>query len=119
MSSSLDADDHEVVRVVGDGRRERAAVQAEAADEAEADAARGVVALDHGDLGQVARRVGDAVAVAHERRLHTRAGDELAGRISITRTRSGGRGCRRRPGRAHRVAQLGRGLGGPRARVRP
>ena len=65
----VDADDDEVVRVVRDGRRERAGVQREAAHEAEPDAARRVMALDHGDLGQVA--VADAPDAG--------AGDQLPG----------------------------------------
>ena len=47
------ADDDEVVRVVRDGRGERAGVQAEAAHEPEPDAPRRVMALDHRDLGEV------------------------------------------------------------------
>ena len=45
------------------------AVQPEPAHEPEPDAAGAVVALDHGDLGQVARRVGDDVPVDDQRRL--------------------------------------------------
>ena len=47
-------DDDDVVRVVGDRRGDRAALQAEAAHEAEADAAGAEVALDDGDLREVA-----------------------------------------------------------------
>src|SRR6476620_11555746 len=44
-----------------------ATAQAEAADEAEADAAGGVVALDDRDLREVALRVGHDLAAAHAR----------------------------------------------------
>ena len=64
------ADGDDVVRVVRDGRRHGAAAQAEAPDEAEADAAGGVVALDDRDLGEVALGVGDDLAAAHARREH-------------------------------------------------
>ena len=65
MSRVVDADDHEVVGVVGDRRRERAGAQAEPAHEPLADAPGRVVALDDGDLRDVALGIGDDVAVAH------------------------------------------------------
>ena len=75
----VDADDHDVVRVVRDRGGERPAPQAEAAHEARADAARRVVALDDGELREVARRVGDDAAARDRRRLVRLGGDELAG----------------------------------------
>ena len=56
------ADDDEVVRVVGDARRERAALQPRAGDEAETDAAGGEVALDDRDLREVAPGARDCLA---------------------------------------------------------
>ena len=50
------ADDDEVVRVVRDARRERAALQPRPGDEAEPDPARREVALDDGDLREVVLR---------------------------------------------------------------
>ena len=67
MSSSFAPDDDEVVRVVGDGRRERAAPKARAGHEAEADPAGAEVALDDGELDEVAPGIGDGVAVDDER----------------------------------------------------
>ena len=57
-------DDDDVVRVVRDGRRDRAALQPEAAHEAEPDAAGAEMPLDDGDLRQVALRVGERLARA-------------------------------------------------------
>ena len=71
------ADGDDVVRVVGDGRRHRAAAQAEAAHEPEADAARRVVALDDGDLREVALVVGHHLAAADTRREHEVLGQDL------------------------------------------
>ena len=48
---------------MGDGRAERAALEPEAADEAEPDAPRLEVALEDGDLREVASRIGDREAV--------------------------------------------------------
>ena len=115
-----DADHDEVVRVVGDGRRERARVQPEPAHEPEPDAARPVVALDHGDLGQVA--LGSATTWPS-----SIGGSEPApviswpGSMSITRTRVGrARDVERDRHRAHRVAQRGRHAPrGTTARARP
>jgi hypothetical protein len=45
--------------VVGDGRGHRAALQTEAAHEAEADPPRRQVALDYGEFGEVARGIRD------------------------------------------------------------
>ena len=55
----VDAHDDDVVRVVRDRRRERAAPEAEPAHEPEPDPPGAEVALDHGDLREVALRVGD------------------------------------------------------------
>ena len=98
----VDAHHDEVVRVVGDRRRERPRAQPESAHEPEADAAGAVVALDHGDLRQVALRVGD---VADD----PGAGDQLARARSRSRARAPARrdAERDRDG-AHRVAQLRR-----------
>ena len=71
------ADDDDVVRVVGDRRGHRALLQAEAADEAEPDAARRQVALDDGDLQEVARRVGDCEPVLDGELLLEGLGDDL------------------------------------------
>ena len=62
------ADDDEVVRVVCDRRGERAAPEARAGDEAEADPARREVPLDDGDLGEARLGVCDRLAV-HDDRL--------------------------------------------------
>ena len=55
------------MRVVRDRRRERPALEPGAAHEAEADAAGREVPLDHGDLREVARRVGDREPVLDRR----------------------------------------------------
>ena len=87
MSCVVDADAHDVVRVVGDRRRERTALQPEAAHEADADPAGGVVALDDGDLGEVARGIGDRDAVLRPSGSSMRAlVRSCSGTISITRT---------------------------------
>ena len=73
------ADHEEVVVVVGDRGGHRAALQAEALDEADADRARPAVALDARCLGEVDRRIGRHRAVDH-RRLHDPVlGGQLAG----------------------------------------
>jgi hypothetical protein len=64
-------------RIVCDGGGERAALQAEAPDEADPDLPGGVVALHHGDLREVARRVGHDRAVAHRRLELERVRDQL------------------------------------------
>ncbi len=51
------AHDDDVVRIVGDGRRDRAALQAEAPGERDADVARAAVPLDDRELQEVARGV--------------------------------------------------------------
>ena len=61
-----------------DRRRERAAAQAEPAHQPDADAARRVVALDHGELGEVAGGVGDDPAVAHRRPVLRGDRDQLS-----------------------------------------
>ena len=53
------SDDHDVVRVVGERRGERAALEPEAADEPEADSPGPEMALDDRYFGEVALRVGD------------------------------------------------------------
>ena len=60
------ADDDDVVRVVGDRGRDRAALQSEAAHEAESHAAGAEVPLDDRDLREVLRRIGDRLARARE-----------------------------------------------------
>ncbi len=75
----VDADDDDVVRVVRERRAERAALDAEAADEPEADPAGAEVPLEHGDLRQVARGVGDRVAVLDGQLVLERGGDDLVG----------------------------------------
>ena len=75
----VDADAHDVVGVVGDRRRERAALQAEAAHEPDADAARRVVALDDRDLGDVARGIRGRDAVLDGRQLDARERQQLLG----------------------------------------
>ena len=65
--------------VVGDRGAQCAALETEAAHEAEADPPRAEVTLDDRDLRQVARRVGDGLAVANCRRLDERLGDDLVG----------------------------------------
>ena len=69
---------HEVVRVVGHGRGDGAALHPESRDEADGKASRAVVALHHDDLGEVAGRVGDGVPLRHERGHLQRSGDDLA-----------------------------------------
>ena len=73
------ADDDDVVRVVRDRRRERAVAQPEAAHEPEADPAGAEVALDDGDLREVALGVGDDLPVAQRRLLDERLGHDLVG----------------------------------------
>ena len=75
----VDADDDQVVGVVGDGRAERAALEPEAADEAEPDAPGLEVALEDGDLREVARRIGDRDAVDGRELVLERRGDDLVG----------------------------------------
>ena len=65
------------MRVVGERRAERAAAEAEAADEPEADAAGAEVALDHRDLRQVALGIRQRLAAALRRFVHERLGDDL------------------------------------------
>ena len=67
-------DDDDVVGVVRERRGEGAAGEAEAAHEAEPDPAGAEMPLDHGDLRQVALRVGRAVRELLDERL----GDDLA-----------------------------------------
>src|SRR5207244_13267053 len=57
--------------------RERAALQARPADEAEADAARPQVALDHGDLREIPVRIGHGLAGPHGRLLEEVLGHDL------------------------------------------
>ena len=57
MERSSDARDDEVVGVVGDARPERAALEAEAADEADRYPPGLQVALEDGDLREVARGI--------------------------------------------------------------
>ena len=71
-------DDDDVVRVVRDRRCERAALQAEAAYEAEPDAARAQVPLDDGDLGEVALGVRQRLSGPVRRRVHERVRQDLA-----------------------------------------
>ena len=70
-------DDDEVVRVVGDARRERPTLEAGAGEEAEPDPPRREVPLDDGELDEVAFRVGDGVAVDDERLADERLRDDL------------------------------------------
>ena len=56
------AHDDEVVCVVRDARRERTAAQPRPGDEAEPDAAGREMTFDHGDLREIALRVGDRMA---------------------------------------------------------
>ena len=70
---------HQVVRVVGDRGGERAAAKAEAGHQPGAHSAAGVVALDHGDLGQVAAGVGDHAPVLAGGLLLAHARDQLLG----------------------------------------
>lgn len=64
---------------MGDGRGEGARPQAQIGDKAEADAAGGVVPLDHGDLGQVAIGVGDQAPLPDHRPAAPAARQQLAG----------------------------------------
>ena len=73
------AADDDVVRVVGDGGGDGAAGEAEAAREGDADVAGAAVALDDGELGEVARRVRDGGAVDDAGLGGRRAGGERAG----------------------------------------
>ena len=72
------ADDDDVVRVVRDGRGERAALRARSR-ETKPSPIRPVaeVALDDGDLREVALGVGDRVPVLDERLAHERLGHDL------------------------------------------
>ena len=71
------ADDDEVVRVVGDARRERAALQSRAGDEAEPDPARREVPLDDGDLREVALGARDRLAALDDGLALERLRDDL------------------------------------------
>ena len=106
--------------------RERAAAEPEAADEPDADPARAEVALDHGDLRQVALGVGDRLAVDDGRLLDERLGDDLVGdepdhaRLAAVprdaeAVRADAAGCARVP---HPVGHLGRAGSRPRGRPR-
>ena len=84
-------------------------IQPEPAHEPEPHAPGAVVALDHRDLRQVARRVRDHVPVDHQRRLVQRVGDQLAG-LDADHPHALGRARDAEGDRdgAHRVAQRGR-----------
>ncbi len=86
------ADRDEVVRVVADRGGERAAPQAEAAHQADADVAGCAVPLDDDQLEEVARGVGDRLAVADGRALDQAARDDLAGDRLDHRQRAAGVG---------------------------
>jgi len=64
------------VRIVRDGRCNRAALEAEAADEPEADAPGAEMPLDHGDLREVALGVRDSLAGAVGRLVDERVRDD-------------------------------------------
>ena len=70
--------DDEVVRVVGERRRERAAREPEAAHEAEPDPTGREMTLDDGDLGQVALEIGAGHAAVARQLLDQRIGHDLA-----------------------------------------
>ena len=110
-------DDDDVVRVVRDGRCERAALQAEAAHEAEPDPAGAEVPLDHGDLREVARGVGDRLAGAHGRLLDERLRHDLArNEADHARLAARARGSGTSPARARRRAPCAAPSRAPRAR---
>ena len=73
----VDSQRDDVVSVMGDGRRECAALQPDVGRESESDASGRVVALDHRDLDQVAREVGDDASVLHVRLDDLDARDQL------------------------------------------
>ena len=70
-------DDDQVVGIVREGRGERSALKPEAADEAEPDPARPEMALDHRDLGEITRRIGEREPVLRAQLLDERLGDDL------------------------------------------
>ena len=72
------ADHADVVRIVRDRRGERAGRQAEASDQPDANVARPLVALEDGQLEEIARGIGHDLAPDHERRLDQVLGDDLA-----------------------------------------
>jgi hypothetical protein len=73
----ITADDHEAVMIVRDGAGNRAALQADALNETQADVAGGVVTFDDRHLQQISRGVGDGVAVGDRRIQDQVIGDKL------------------------------------------
>ena len=61
--SIVATDDHQTVVIMCDGAGNRAALQANALDETQADIAGRVVAFDDGHLQQIARGIGDGLFV--------------------------------------------------------
>ena len=120
------ADDDDVVRVVCDRRGDRAALQPEAAHEAEPHPAGAEMALDDGDLRQVALGVGHRLAGADARLLDERIGDDLAGHDpDHARAAAPSTGCGTSRARTRRSARCGapspapRRAGTPRPGGRP
>ena len=77
MSLVVHPDDDQVVGIVCDGGSESPPFQARPRDEAEPDAAGCEVALDHGDLGEIGRRIGDSAARVHDRVADERTRHDL------------------------------------------
>ena len=73
----VDSHHHHVVGVMGMGRGERPALEAEPADEPHADPARLPMALHHGDLRQIAGGIGDGLTISATRLVGKRSGDDL------------------------------------------
>ena len=91
----------QVVGVVGDRRAERAALEAEAAHEPEPDPAGTVMALQDGDLREVARPGRRPPSRRGRRaRADERVGDDLVGTRPITRASPPAHGMRKASGRA-------------------
>src|SRR5207237_7576162 len=74
----VDAENDDVVGVVGDSRGEGSPLQADVGGEAQPDPAAGVVALDDRDLHQVAGGIGGDLAVPHVRLHLLHTGQKLA-----------------------------------------
>ncbi len=73
----IDAEDHDVVRIVRHRGRESAALEAHVSGKAEADPAACMMPLDHCDLDQVSGRIGDEKAIPRAGLDGVRARQEL------------------------------------------
>src|SRR5229473_27986 len=74
----VDAEDHDVVRVMRDRRRERSTLEPDVGGKAQADAPSGMMAFEDRDLDQVSRWVGDDAPIADGGLRYLNSRQELA-----------------------------------------